>query len=144
MSSAPIIVEQVFPVQPDAVWQAITNPVLMRGWYFEPIGDFQPEVGFETQFDIESGGRVFRHRWRVSEVVPGESITYTWRYGGFPGLLSTEWRLSKVDGGAKLVLVCTGIESFPQDIPEFRPESCKAGWEYFIRQRLTNFLKRTS
>lgn len=143
MSSKPIVVRHSFSVQPDAVWQAVTRPELMRQWYFEPIEDFHPEVGFETQFDIETGGRIFRHRWKVTEVVPGTSITYTWRYEGFPGLGLTEWKLSKTDGGTELVLICTGIESFPQHISEFTRESCKAGWEYFIQQSLPNFLNQT-
>jgi len=138
--SEPIIVEQPFSVQPDVVWQAITNPDLMRRWYFEQIEDFRPEVGFETQFDIEVGGRIFRHQWKVTDVVPGKSITYTWRYEGFPGLGTTEWKISKTDEGTKLVLTSTGIESFSQDIPEFTRERGQAGWEYFIRQRLPNFL----
>lgn len=142
MNAKPIVVEQRFPVQPDAVWLAVTKPDLMRQWYFEAIEDFRPEVGFETEFDVESGGRIFRHRWKVTGVVPGESITYTWRYGGFPGLGSTAWKLSKTDDGTKLVLICTGIESFPQDIPEFTRESCRAGWEYFIQQSLPSFLNR--
>ncbi len=142
MGSEPIVVEQSFSVQPDAVWQAVTKPGLMRQWYFEPIDDFRPEVGFETQFDIETGGRIFRHQWKVIKVVPGESITYTWRYEGFSGLGSTEWKLSKTDEGTKLVLIWTGIESFPQDIPEFTWESGKAGWEYFIQQSLPSFLNR--
>ena len=140
MRSKPIIVEQSFSVQPDAVWQAITNPDLMRRWYFKQIEDFRPEVGFETQFDIEVGGRIFRHQWKVTDVVPGKSITYTWRYEGFPGLGTTEWKLSKTDEGTKLVLTSTGIESFSQDIPEFTRERSQAGWEYFIRESLPNFL----
>ncbi len=142
MSSEPIIVEQLFPVQPEEVWQAVTKPDLMRQWYFEPIEDFRPEVGFETQFDIETGGRTFRHQWKVTEVVPGERITYTWRFEGYSGLGSTEWKLSKTDEGTKLVLTWTGIESFPQDIPEFTRESGIAGWEYFIQQSLPSFLSR--
>jgi uncharacterized protein YndB with AHSA1/START domain len=138
--SEPIIVEQSFSVQPDVVWQAITNPDLMRRWYFEQIEDFRPEVGFETQFDIEVGGRIFRHQWKVTDVVPGKSITYTWRYEGFPGLGTTEWKISKTDEGTKLVLTSTGIESFSQDIPEFTRERGQAGWEYFIRESLPNFL----
>ena len=143
MSSEPIVVEQSFSVQPDAVWQAITKPGLMRQWYFEPIEDFRPEVGFETQFDIEVGDRIFRHQWKVTEVVPGKSITYTWQFEGFPGLGSTEWRLSETDELTKLVLISTGIESFSQDIPEFTRERGEAGWEYFIQQRLPDFLNRS-
>ena len=112
----------------------------MRQWYFEQIEDFRPEVGFETQFDIEVGDRIFRQQWKVTEVVPGKSITYSWEYAGFPGLGSTEWKLSETGEGTRLVLVSTGIESFSQDIPEFTRESGQAGWEYFIQQRLPSIL----
>ncbi|MCD4749833.1 MAG: PH domain-containing protein [Thermoanaerobaculales bacterium] len=142
MSSEPIVVEQSFSVQPEAVWQAITTSSLMRQWYFEQIEDFRPEVGFETEFDIEVSGRIFRHQWKVTEVVPVESITYTWRYEGFPGLGSTEWKLSKIDEGTKLVLTSTGIESFSSDIPEFTRERGIVGWEYFIQQSLSSFLNQ--
>ena len=76
VGSKPIVVEQSFPVTPETVWRAITKPNLMRLWYFEQIEDFRPEVGFETQFDIEVNGRIFSHQWKVTEVVPGSSITY--------------------------------------------------------------------
>ncbi len=142
MSSKPIVVEQSFSVQLDAVWQAITKPDLMRQWYFEQIEDFRPEVGFETQFDIEVGNRIFRHQWKVTEVVPGTSITYLWEYAGFPGLGSAEWKLSETGEGTRLVLISTGIESFSQDIPEFTRERGQAGWEYSIQQRLPEFLNR--
>ena len=142
MSSGPIVIEQSFSVPPDVVWQAVTRPNLMREWYFEQIEDFRPEVGFETGFDIEVGGRIFGHRWKVIDVVPCTSITYTWRYKGFPGLGTTEWRLSKTKTGTKLILTSSGIESFSQDIPEFTRERGQAGWEYFIQERLANFLKR--
>ena len=140
MISEPIVVEQSFPVPPDVVWQAVTRPNLMRQWYFDQIEDFRPDVGFETQFDIEVNGRIFRHQWEVTEVVPGESITYSWRYEGYPGLGSTKWNLSKTDEGTQLTLISTGIESFSQDIPEFTRERGQAGWEYFIHERLPSFL----
>lgn len=69
-------------------------------------------------------------------------LCFPWRYEGSSGLGSTEWELSKTDEGKKLVLICTGIESFSQDIPEFTRESGKAGWEYFIQQSLPSFLSR--
>ena len=142
MDSEPIVVEQLFPVQPEVVWQAVTEPSLMRQWYFEQIEEFRTEVGFETHFDIEVNGRIFRHQWKVTEVVPGESITYSWRYEGYPGLGSTHWMLAKTDEGTKLTLTSTGIESFSQDIPEFTRERGQAGWEYFIQQQLPGFLSR--
>lgn len=44
MDSQPIVVEQSFSVQPDVVWQAVTEPDLMRQWNFEQIADFRPEL----------------------------------------------------------------------------------------------------
>jgi hypothetical protein len=34
-----------------------------------------------------------------------------------------------------------GLESFPQDIPELSRDSCKVGWNYFIRGKLYQFLE---
>ncbi len=138
----PIVVEQFFPVPREAVWRAVTDPELMRRWYFVQIPDFRAAVGFETTFDVVSGVRTFRHLWEVTEVVPMQLLTYTWRYEAYPGAGATEWRLLDTGEGTRLVLTCTGIESFPQEIPELRPESCRAGWEYFLQQRLPDFLEQ--
>lgn len=140
MSPEPIIVDELFPVQPEVVWRAITVPDLMRQWYFDTIEDFRPKVGFETEFDVDAGRRVFRHRWKVVAVTPGRSITYTWRFEGFSGVGSTEWKLSETPDGTRLVLINKGIESFPRDVPEFTRESGEGGWKYFIQERLRSFL----
>jgi hypothetical protein len=34
------------------------------------------------------------------------------------------------------------LQSFPGHIPEFKRESCLAGWQYFIRERLKKFLEK--
>ena len=143
MEWEPIVVEQSFAVPRASLWRAVTDPALMRQWYFEMIEDFKPEVGFETAFDVDTGERVFRHLWKVTAVVPRESITYTWRFEGYPGLGATEWSLSETGEGSRLVLTCTGGETFPQEVPEFRRESGQEGWEYFIQQRLPDFFART-
>ncbi len=45
----------------------------MRKWYFENIPAFKPEVGFETQFNVQSEERNFLHKWKVTEVQPSEN-----------------------------------------------------------------------
>lgn len=142
MRAEPIVIETWFAAKPEVVWRAITDPVLMRQWYFEAVEDFRPEVGFETAFDVESGDRVFRHQWKVTDAVPGERITYTWEFEGIAGIGATEWRLTPTDGGTRLTLVNTGLETFPSEIPEFSPESCRAGWEYFIEGNLSRYLEQ--
>ena len=62
----PIIVEQTFNTSVDSVWNAITVIDQMRQWYFENIPSFEPEIGFETQFNVKSQERNFLHKWRFS------------------------------------------------------------------------------
>jgi len=57
----PIFVEESFNTSVDAVWKAITEIDQMRQCYFEGIPSFKPEVGFETQFNVQSRERNFIH-----------------------------------------------------------------------------------
>lgn len=141
MSTEPIVVEETLNAPPAEVWKAITDKDQMRQWFFEPMTDFQPVVGFETRFDVECEGQVYPHEWKVTEVVPASRITYAWRYGGYPGDSSVTWELSEVPGGTKLRLTHTGGETFPQDDPVFSRDSCRAGWEFFLQDSLKPFLE---
>lgn len=60
-NDVPIIVEQTFNATINTVWSSITEIDQMRKWYFENIPSFEPEVGFETQFNVKSHGRDFLH-----------------------------------------------------------------------------------
>ncbi|UCC43272.1 MAG: SRPBCC domain-containing protein [Candidatus Zixiibacteriota bacterium] len=138
----PIVVEQTFNASIDTVWDSITQIDLMRQWYFENIPDFKAEVGFETQFNVESQGRNFLHMWKVTEVVPGRKIAYDWKYDGYPGDSFVVFELFEHGDSAKLTLTVNVREDFPEDIPEFKRESCIGGWEFFIKQRLKGYLER--
>lgn len=139
-SDEPIVVEQVFGVAPDEVWRAITKLDLMRKWYFENIPDFRAEVGFETKFDVQSDERVFPHCWRVTEVVPPEKLVYDWSFENYPGDGYVVWELLPEGKSTRLRLTVHVREDFPDSIPEFARESCIAGWEYFLNNRLKAFL----
>ncbi|UCH82786.1 MAG: SRPBCC domain-containing protein [Candidatus Latescibacterota bacterium] len=139
-SDGPIIVEQAFDASIDDVWRAITDIDVMRQWYFENIPSFEPEVGFKTQFNVHSGGRDFMHMWEVTAVDPGRMITYNWRYPDYPGDSFVVWELSEQDNITTLKLTVDVREDFPEDIPEFKRESCVEGWSYFIRGCLKEFL----
>lgn len=137
----PIIVEQLFNAPIDAVWNAITDIELMRHWYFENIPSFKPEVGFETQFNVNSQGRDFPHMWKVTEVVPMKKLSYNWKYDGYQGNSFVMFELFKQNNNTKLKLTHTVLESFPDDIPEFKRESGIAGWEFFINKSLKEYLE---
>jgi uncharacterized protein YndB with AHSA1/START domain len=136
----PLVVGQDFAAPTEVVWQAITEAEKMRQWFFGQIVEFKPELGFETQFDVEAEGRVFPHQWKVTEVEAGKKISYQCRYGGIVGNSMVTWELSELPEGTQLVFTHRVLEDFPQDDPMFNRESCEGGWDYFIRQNLTKFL----
>ncbi len=138
----PIIVEQTFNTSIDTVWNSITEIDQMHQWYFENIPSFKPEVGFETQFNVQSQDRNFLHIWKVTEVVPLKMIAYNWKYEGYPGDSFVVFELFKKNNLTKLRLTHQVQESFPEDIPEFSRESCVEGWTFFIRKSLKEFLEK--
>jgi len=144
MNTDPIVVEQTYNAPIAAVWKAITDKDQMRQWFFEPMTDFEPEVGFETEFDVQCEGQAYSHQWKVTQVVPERRITYGWRYGGYPGNSSVTWELSETPDGTALRLTHTGHETFGQDDPAFSRESGITGWTYFLHESLKSFLERES
>ncbi len=144
MNANPIVVEQIFNAPIAVVWRAITDTDQMRQWFFEPITDFEPKVGFETQFNVRCEDQDYPHLWKVTDVVPETRIAYDWWYGGYPGISSVEWELSETPNGTKLKLTHERHETFPQDDPVFSRDSGQAGWEYFLHESLKAFLERQS
>jgi uncharacterized protein YndB with AHSA1/START domain len=138
----PVIVEQTFNTSIDTVWKSITEIDQMRQWYFENIPSFKPEVGFETQFNVQSQDRNFPHMWKVTEVVPLKMITYNWKYEGYSGDSFVTFELFKQNNLTKLRLTHQVQECFPEDIPEFSRESGVEGWTFFIKKSLKEYLEK--
>lgn len=114
----------------------------MRQWFFEPMTEFEPEIGFETKFTVQCENQDYPHLLKVTDVVPETRIVYDLRYGGYPGNSSVAWELSESPSGTKLKLTHKGIETFPQDNPVFSRESTQGGWDYFLHESLKAFLDR--
>nr|WP_321355134.1 SRPBCC domain-containing protein [uncultured Draconibacterium sp.] len=136
-----IIVEQLVDSQITNVWQVLTELPKMKQWYFNNIDHFQPQIGSDSQFIVRSGNRTFTHLWKVIEVSAPTKICYTWKYLEFPGDSVVCFNLTECGGQTKLTLTQSVLEDFPDDINEFKNESCRAGWNYFLGDRLSAFLK---
>ncbi|WP_452222977.1 SRPBCC family protein [Lacinutrix chionoecetis] len=139
-TDAPIEIEHNFKVGKERLWEAITNPVQMRVWYFDNIPEFKPEVGFKTAFSVKSDDRVFPHVWQVTQVIPQEQITYSWTFEGYEGKSSTCFTIKQDKGNSILYLKAIVLKDFPDTIPEFKRESGVAGWQYLITQQLDTYL----
>lgn len=136
----PIIIEQDFPSSLEELWLALTEPEQMRRWYFDNIPDFRPEAGFTTEFMVDAGEREFQHQWQVTEAHQPNRLSYRWQYGGYKGAALAVFELSGDDRSAFLRFEFQIEEDFDDSIPEFRRESCVAGWQYFISESLSKYL----
>ena len=79
--------------------------------------------------------------WKVTEVQPMKMAKYSWEFEDYPGKSTAAFELLTQDNLTKLRLTIDILEDFQEDIPEFTRESCIAGWEYFINNKLKDFLK---
>lgn len=138
----PIVVDQTFKTSKRVVWDAITQLEQMKQWFFNNIPSFEPTVGFQTKFDVRSGERNFRHLWRIIEVIPHNRIKYHWSYEDLAGEGFVTFDLFEQDDQTVLRLTNQGLETFPQDIPEFSRDSCESGWNFFIKNNLKDFLEK--
>lgn len=141
VSEPPIIVEETFNVKKEIVWQAITQPSQMRQWFFEQMEDFKAEVGFKTNFLVTNEGREFPHHWEIMEVVLNKKLVYNWKYPNYSGNSYVIFELEESENTTKLILTTRVTEDFPDEIPEFKRESCVGGWNYFIKDRLKSYLQ---
>lgn len=127
---------------PTKLWAALTDLDKMKEWYFENIPSFQPVVGFKTSFPVVSNGQTFTHQWEILSIVACSSMTHTWEYQEYEGkaiiCFSIEETASK--GIVELHIKMDIVESFPTNVIEFKTESCIAGWNYFISERLVSYL----
>ncbi|NNE27847.1 MAG: SRPBCC domain-containing protein [Saprospiraceae bacterium] len=139
-SDPPISVSIITQAPKAFIWKALTDLDTMKAWYFSNIDQFKAEVGSKSSFLVENEGRQFTHTWEVIEVTQEASITYTWNYPEYPGFAEVSFNITVIDEHTNKVTVSLVVlEDYPQDIPEFKRESCIGGWEYFMG-RLNSFL----
>lgn len=134
-----IIIEVLFPAPVNTVWQAITDPSVMKQWYFE-LPEFKADVGFEFHFVGETDGRQYLHHCRVTEAIPPKKISYTWRFEGLSGDSLVTFELRAAGNSTALKFSHAGIDTFPNDNPDITPERFEEGWTHIIGTSLKQFL----
>jgi uncharacterized protein YndB with AHSA1/START domain len=132
-----IVVDEVFPHLPDALWKTLTTGELIGRWLMQPTG-FEPVKGNRFTFQTKAAGA-----WdgvihcQVLEVIPHERLVYAWKGGheaniGYGSLLSTvvTWTLAKVANGTRLRLVHSGFVTPTNDSAL---KTMGEGWKKVIR-----------
>ncbi|MBA2611334.1 MAG: SRPBCC domain-containing protein [Bacteroidetes bacterium] len=135
-------IERIYNAPIEKVWKAITNKSEMKKWYFD-LPEFKAEVGFEFQFTGgPDGGKQYLHLCKVTEAIPNEKLTYSWRYDGYPGNSFVTFELFADNGKTKLKLTHAGLDSFvPESNPDFAAKNFAEGWNHIIGKALNEYLE---
>jgi len=139
MKPEPVIIENILNAHLNQVWKAISNHVEMEKWYFDLPG-FVPEVGCEFTFYGGTEERQYLHLCKVTEVIPFSKISYSWRYEGYPGNSMVTFELFEDGNKTRIKLIHSGLETFPEDIPDFDRKNFVAGWTEIINISLVGYL----
>ena len=141
MKTEPFVIERTYNAPIDKVWKAITDKDDMKQWYFD-IAAFKPEVGFEFEFTGSKDDVNYLHQCKITEVVPGKKLTYSWKYAGFEGMSYVTWELFDEGDKTRLKLTHEGLETFPQNNPDFARENFVQGWTEITGKSLKEFVER--
>ncbi len=142
MENNPIVKEVLIDAPASKVWTAITDRDQMKQWYFD-IAEFRPEVGFKFGFTAGDGNKMYRHLCRITEVVPGKKLSYTWGYEDEPGIEThVTFELFEEDGKTRVRLTHEGLEQFPASRPEYARKNFEAGWDSIIGTSLKKFAEQ--
>ncbi len=134
------IIERTFNAPVKIVWQAITDKDKMKEWYFD-IKDFKPELGSESQFYGGDEHVQYLHFFKITELVDGKKIAYTWKYENKPGESLVRFELFEEGNKTRLRLTHEGLESFAAiNDPNFAKESFVKGWTAIIGTNLKEYL----
>ncbi len=141
MNNEPLVIERTYKAPMSKVWTAITDPDEMKKWYFDLPG-FTPEVGFEIEYWGGDETKKYLHYFKVTEVIPGSKIAYSWRYDGIEGNSVVTFELFEEGDKTRLKLTHVGLETFRTDNPDFARASFTEGWNHLLGTGLANFLEQ--
>ena len=141
MSNQPIVIERTFDAPISKVWSAITDKNEMKNWYFD-LAEFNAEPGFKFQF---TGGptpeKQYLHLCEITEVIPEKKLTYSWRYDGYAGNSFVTFELFEQGNKTLVKLTHKGLETFPEENPDFARGNFEEGWNEIINVSLKTFLE---
>lgn len=140
MKQEPFVIERTFHAPAKEVWKTITEKDQMKEWYFD-LKDFKPEVGFEFGFSGGSPEKTYLHKCKVTEVIPGKKLAYSWCYDGYPGNSLVTFEIFDEGENTRLRLTHSGLETFPPN-KDFARESFAQGWTHIIGTGLKNYVER--
>jgi uncharacterized protein YndB with AHSA1/START domain len=141
MKTQPFVIERIYDAPVATVWKALTERDRMKQWYFD-LNEFKAEVGFEFQFYGEGRDcEKYLHLCKITAVEPQKKLAYSWRYDGYEGNSVVTFELFDEEGKTRIRLTHEGLETFPDNIPDFAKESFAEGWTELIGTNLKRYVE---
>jgi uncharacterized protein YndB with AHSA1/START domain len=143
MKDQPIVIDRTLNAPAERVWKAITDKGQMKLWYFD-IAEFKPEAGSEFRFMAGSEKKKYLHICKITELVVGKKLTYSWRYDGYEGMSYVTFELVGEGNQTRVRLTHKGIETFPQNDRDFARASFVEGWTHIVGTSLKGYVEGTA
>jgi uncharacterized protein YndB with AHSA1/START domain len=132
-----IVVDDVFPHAPEAIWKLLTTGALIDRWLMKSTGFAAVEGTRFTLQTTPAGAWDGVIHCQVLEVTPNERLVYSWTGGdegnvGYGSKLETvvTFTLSRVEDGTRLRVVHSGFV-LPKNETAFTNMS--QGWKKVVR-----------
>lgn len=135
-----VTIEAVFETTKEKVWEALTNPQVMKVWYFD-IPNFNLIVGNELSF-YESEKREYLHTGKILKIEENKLFQHTWLHPEqSSGTSIVTWKIEVLEEDkVKLILSHEGLETFADAGPVFSVENYEMGWNANVKTNLRNYL----
>ena len=143
MKNEPFVIERTYEASASVIWKALTDEHEMKKWYFDLPG-FRAEPGYEFTFTAgPKDGPKYTHLCKITEVIPGKKIAYTWRYEGYTGDSLVTFELFSEGNKTRVKLTHAGLETFPADKdPGLAKKNFEQGWTSFLDVQLKKYLEK--
>jgi uncharacterized protein YndB with AHSA1/START domain len=118
-----------FPAAPERVWQALTAPDQLAGWWPYLHLDARPGGGFREMWTDEHG-RDVRTCGRVLVVEPPRRLGLSWKDDGWRSETTVEILLARTSHGTTVTVSHRGWEQLPDGARLARQHA--AGWQMHL------------
>lgn len=133
-------VSSIIETSKQKVWEAITNPEVMKVWYFD-MSNFKLEIGNVFSF-YETDGRTFFHECKILNFEENKMLQHTWTHPQqSKGSSIVTWTIEELESGkVEVTLTHEGVDSFADGGEKFAPANYEMGWNALVKTSLRNYL----
>lgn len=125
----------------EKVWAALTDPALMRQWYFDIDRDSLQD-GDTFKFYEPGGENKFLHECLILEMVEPTKFRHTWAYPEHSqGSSTVNWDLESHGEDTEVILTHEGIHHLYDGGDALSEANFVAGWTAILNETLRDFVE---